>query len=162
MNLTAWELFNRNFKPGDDVIFINDEDFIGWGKLLSFKVTGFNIQRTGMKRRFIEWDDIRFMSHDGFPIRQLFGADGSYSIQEASSDTHALRNALKEEFNGLSQLVFADPFMLENVKAELQHAGNDGPEYYGEDGEECLEMIAVDGARGMLWHLPSVHHVELA
>lgn len=162
MNLTARELFNRNFKPGDDVIFIDGDDTIGWGKLVRASQVGFVIQRNARRQRFVDWDNIRFMSHDGFPVRQLFSADGSQTIQQASSVAQALRKSLEDEFHGFSQLVFADPFMIENVSAELHHAGNDGPEYYCEDGEECLEMIAVDGARGMLWHLPSVHHVEVA
>jgi hypothetical protein len=97
------------------------------------------------------------MSHDGFPCRQLLGSDGSSSIENEPSMKDAIRNGLVKEYR---LMVFGDPFLIENVSGVLHNPGNDGPEWESEDGEECLELVASDGARGMLWHLPTVFYAE--
>lgn len=162
MKLTAWQLYRRNFKDGDQVIFVDDDNCIGWGKLVDSTADGFRIDRTRVGRiRFIYWDQIRFMAHDGFPVRQLFGADGSNTIEQAPTAVEALRRGLQEEFLS-SHIVFGDPFMIEDAVATLHYPGNEGPKWWGQDGEECLELVTVDGARGMLWDLPTVFHVEFS
>ncbi len=166
MKLTAWQLFRRNFKVGDEVIVINDFDRVSWGTLGQVDGLGFLLKgavyatpRTVRRQdnRWLPWDSIRFMSHDGFPCKRLLGADGSASIEDEPSMKDAIRNGLAEQF-GL--MVFGDPFLIENVNGVLHNSGNTGPGWDYEEEEECLELVAPDGARGMLWDLATVFHVE--
>lgn len=168
MKLTAWQLFNRNFKQGDEVIVINDFDRVSWGRLGAVDNNGlwlmgaFYMTSRSTERRqgnkWLAWDSVRFMSHDGFPCKELLGADAHASLEHEPSAKEAMRNGLAETF-GL--IVFGDPFLIDSVAGVLHNPGNDGPEWEMEDGEECLELVAGDGARGMLWHLPTVFYAEL-
>lgn len=162
MKLTAWDLFNRNFKDGDEVVVIDEDDRVGWGRLQMIDVNGFMLVRRSplgstQAKRFW-WEDIRFMSHDGFPVRQLMGADGSRTIEKEPSAVEVLRAGLRQEYIGI---VFGDPFLIEKVSAEVHNPGNDGPEHWMEDTEESLKLVAPDGARALLWELNTVFHVEI-
>jgi len=75
----AWTLFHSLFKKGDEVWLITDEDDFIFGKLLDFCDEACKLRFLGKVVHF-RWDCIRFMSHDGFPVRSLHGADGSRSI----------------------------------------------------------------------------------
>ena len=160
MKTTAWQLFNRNFKDGDAVIVIDDDDRVGWGTLRSITEHGFTLVRVSLsrtRRKRFQWDGIRFMSHDGFPVRRLFGADGSYAIETEPSEAGVIRTGLAMEY---VSIVFGDPFLVENVAAEIHNPGNAGPEHWREDSEESLELVAPDGARAQLWDLNTVFHAN--
>ena len=75
----AWTLFHSLFKKGEEVWIITDEDDFIWGKLLAFNDEECALRFRG-KDVWFRWDCIRFISHDGFPVRALTGADGSRSI----------------------------------------------------------------------------------
>lgn len=77
--IDAWTLFHSLFKKGDEVWVITDEDDFIWGKLLDFNDEECELRFRG-KEVWFRWDCIRFISHDGFPVRSLTGADGSRSI----------------------------------------------------------------------------------
>jgi len=159
MKTTAWQLFNRNFKKDDEVIIIDDLDRVSLGSLIEITEEHFTLKRSlgSSRTRTFYWDQIRFMSHDGFPVKQLFGADGSATIEAEPNAKEVIRHGLNTEFG---QIAFGDPFLIETVSYTLHNSGNDGPEFYEQDGEECLELVSKDGARGLLWHLPTVFYVE--
>lgn len=77
--IDAWTLFHSLFKKGEEVWLITDEDDFIWGKLLDFNNEECALHFRG-KEVWFRWDCIRFISHDGFPVRSLTGADGSRSI----------------------------------------------------------------------------------
>ncbi len=77
--IDAWTLFHSLFKEGEEVWLITDEDDFIWGELLEFNDEECALYFRGRKVWF-RWDCIRFISHDGFPVRSLTGADGSRSI----------------------------------------------------------------------------------
>ncbi len=82
--IDAWTLFHSLFKKGEEVWIITDEDDFIFGKLLDFCDSGCQLLSSGRTIHF-RWDCIRFISHDGFPVRSLHGADGSRSILKEKS-----------------------------------------------------------------------------
>jgi hypothetical protein len=194
LSANAWELLYSCFKDGEDVVFIDDQDNIFGGKLkylegqeehLYFDLAAID----GSSKRYV-WSEIRFMSHYGFPVKKLSGADGSRLIEQ--TDTADIQKALRdligsatcfqcskkipttnnffkgrygegylcEDHHHLKRAVFGDPFMIEDVKAVLYNKGNCGPEWYGHPHEESTLLISKDGARGILYEVPTVYHFE--
>lgn len=250
-NLTAsmWELYRAAFKEGDEVVIISSFDEYYWGKLETRGDAGCTLHRPGRKSLDLPWDEIAFMSHDGFPIRKLRGADGSALADKLDTkDTEkALRHALerspcshckrlvptaelefaksyfdkawaiRSEYNAIKRKEIArgsmdwfadaaarcgtddqpgatrvpehdmpnyekgarvckkcqkklikistrwgDPWETGEAEAVLFNAGNKGPDYWGEDDEEALILIAPDGAIGHLFNLPRIFDLEAA
>ncbi len=187
--VTAWELYNATFQDGDEVLLIEDDGGAYYGTIINTNDYGVKLKLfTGEEYRF-DFDVVRFMAHTGFPVRRLLGADGSSSVERhpgfgRKGTTLALRRALmaenraeenfdkRREIKDVSEPVrirrayYGDPFEIENVSARLHNPGKTWvpkwwwrPELY--DYEECVELIADDGARAMLWDLPSVFHFEI-
>lgn len=191
---TVWELFNAMFREGEVVIMLDDDDEFCWGRLVlptdpAERERGCYLQRPGQRPKFCVWSDTRFMCHDGFPVRQLMGADGSQTIAERfpiAGNVQDMYRALLLVDHGRplvieekvvekvvyrdkpvsvsrSQASFGigDPYLVEGVMAQVLNPGNVGPDYWGEDGEEVVMMAAKDGARGMLWGLDTTFHVAV-
>ncbi len=100
----AWRLFYHTFKEDEEVVVVCDNDEFLWGRLHSIKADGCVVRRyTGARGYydkwnyedyFVPWDEIRFMAHDGFPVRKLMGADGSKSIEQL--DTTDIQKAIRQ------------------------------------------------------------------
>ncbi len=187
---TGKDLFDACFEEGDEVVVIDIDDNLWWGRLKNITTRGLEVRKGGWVRSFIgdkkklEWDDIRFMAHDGFPVRKLMGADGSRTIEKLDTrETRtAVRAALKQEFPSQPErrtVRFGDPFDAECVSTRLYHPGNSGPEYWDQfynrtlqqyyspehrqeafDKEEVIVMEAVDGAKAELWDLTTLYMFE--
>lgn len=89
----AWDLFHRCFKRGEEVFVITDDDGVHWGRLGAVTEDEFVLSRPGGVAASLKWWDIRWMSHDGFPVRRLLGADGSPSLEREPSVADAIRVA---------------------------------------------------------------------
>jgi hypothetical protein len=190
MKKSVWDLFHETFKIGDDIIIITDIDEFVVGEMVKFDEDACSIRvARNMPLRDVEWVDVRFMSHEGFPVKKLIGADGSRLIEklDTKSTQETIRKALTrsvcggcsklglsegmhhyrgEIFHpGCYKVVGGDPFMIEAVEAKLWNPGNEDPFFWsgnpGEEFEECIELIARDGAVGHLFDLPSVYHFEM-
>lgn len=207
--LTAWDLFFECFKEGEEVVVVDDDERLWFGKLQlhpgpmldnSFSLINFR----GKEKRF-EWEEISFMAHDGFPIKKLTGADGSRAIEamDTTDITKAVRalatktlcdmccqlkessgirtSRKKRKIDGELRYVkyckkcgekiehhknskewwflFGDPFLIENVSAELYNPGNSSPEFWGHhDYEEVLILTAKDGAKAQLFTVPNIYY----
>lgn len=92
-NSAAWDLFNRCFKTNEKVFVIDDKDNIYWGRLGLQDSDTFTLTRSGGICVELHWWDMRWMSHDGFPVRKLYGADGSQSIESEDSVMDIIRQA---------------------------------------------------------------------
>lgn len=158
ISIPAWELFDRTFKEGDDVIVVMDDDSWAWGQLKDPGPEGVLLER-GTLTKNVFWDEIRFMCHDGFPVKKLKGADGSASIIRLPSQRGRVRTLLRRL--GLKELIFSDPFYIGGiVKASLFNEGNQDPIHFATDDEEVLELVAPDGAVAHLWDLKTVWHAQ--
>lgn len=89
----AWKLWRSMFKDGDEVVAITDDDRVVAGKIKAKPMTC-TIKRIGFKAVEIDWDDIRFIAHDGFPVKKLLGADGSATIE--ALNTRDKRKAIRK------------------------------------------------------------------
>ena len=157
INMPAWQLFDRTFKEGDDVIVVMENEWWAWGKLEYVTHIGADL-RQGIHVRSVYWSEIRFICHDGFPLKKLKGADGSASI-EKTMHQRGLVKKIMEKKRGFKELVFDDPFYIEGIfRATLYNEGNEDPAYFFTDNEEVLELVAPDGATAHLWTLNTVWH----
>jgi len=177
MQPKGWELFESCFKEGDEVVVIDEDDRFHWGKA-AFNEQGFALYRPGKATAFL-WDQVRFMAHDGFPVRKILGADGSTSIEllDTEDTQEAIREVLTEEFSGKRiSARLGDPFDVEDVVAKLFHAGNSGPNYWNRfynsvlgryfsedhreaawEREEVILLESRDGAKAELWDIPTIY-----
>lgn len=178
--VTAWDLFEKIFKQGDEVVVITDYDRFHWGKL-SYNFTNCTLKRPN-KEEVIPWHNVRFISHDGFPIKRLTGADGSKLIEKINTaDVQAtIKNALVfslcKDCGKLTENIYrcdscqkiadkvrsmrvGDPFDIEGVYPVLLKEGIWG--LSGNNSEaECLHLVAPNGAIGQLFDLPSIYMFE--
>jgi len=184
MEPKGWELFESCFKEGDEVVVIDEDDRFHWGRMTFDKQgLGFALYNPYKAVAFL-WDDVRFMAHDGFPIRKLLGADGSRTIEllDTLNTQESIREALSIEFpQKIISARLGDPFDIEGVVARLYHAGNSGLSYWnrfynsllqkyhseahreaGWEREEVIVMESKDGAKAELWDLTTVYMFECA
>lgn len=80
---TAKELFDSMFNDGDEVVIITALDEYDHGKM-SIADDGIVLRHINRPDKFYHWVEVRFMAHDGFPVKKLMGADGSESIEKSS------------------------------------------------------------------------------
>jgi len=182
-NSSDWTLFNSHFKEGDDVVAIDGDDQFHWGKLESIIETGCTLShRPGRVRKELKWDEIRFMAHDGFPVRKVLGASGSASIEkiDTTNTQKAIHQLLKSEFPHKTPTHgrFGDPFDFEAADTKIYNPGNSGPNYWARfwneltgyfsnqhrelayANEECLVLTSKDGAKAQLWDIPTIYFFE--
>jgi len=146
-----WSLYRESFKEGDLVIVEDDSGDFHWGKL---KTTdeGIILKRVGRRQKFLYWDEILFMAHDGFPVREIRDLSDEEATKLARrTPTNAIRHLLDDPFPKSERGLFMGggcPFWFGpfSVKHFLNR-GNVGPEHWGEDTEELVILGSKDGAR---------------
>jgi len=157
--INAWDLYKDCFKDGDSVVIITELDYLIWGKLETTKIGCYLKRRNRwgglVKGKLWLWDEIRFMANDGFPCRQLLGADGSRAIEKECTVENVIRHAFEEEYDCTATMVLGDPFIIEDVDTILYNLGNSG-DYWDELDEEVIKMTSKDGAVGCLWDLSTI------
>lgn len=163
----GWALWRECFKEGEDVIAVTVDDKFFWGTLRTLS-EGVELTKPNAKTKCLPFDDIRFMSHDGFPVQQLMGADGSEAIVSLRAERvhEAIREALEmyvpgePRYRRPSSYVCGHPFIVEASACRLLNPRNAGPDFYSEPNEEVLQCWSPDGAVGLLWDLDTVFHFE--
>jgi hypothetical protein len=74
MLTSAWELFKKDFKNGDQVIIVTEDERFDWGTLHYNDEKGDVTLSSGLRPvRTYHWNQIVFMCQDGFPVRKVFG-----------------------------------------------------------------------------------------
>lgn len=183
----GWELVYKHFKGGDSIIFIDAWDVLYYGTLMylpgpeGFKK--FILKSLTGKLERHSWADVRFMSHDGFPIKKLTGADGSKLVEQIDTTEvqQAIRNVIDHilcyncktmilEEDAIKRrgdyycstcvktIVFRDPYIIEGVNALLLNKGNEGEFFTNHPDEECIFLTAKDGAKGILYETSTIFH----
>lgn len=161
----AWRIFCECFKEGDEVFVVSDDDEVFWGRLgpLEEQDSDFVLHRPGGIKHSIPWMATRWVSHDGFPVRKLLGADGSASIEKDISQgvNQNLLEAIRTAAPRIKRARFGDPFEFENViSSELHNAGLTGLQHFCKATEETLVLTAKCGAQAVLYDLPSLFAAE--
>lgn len=173
--IDAWTLYRMMFQEGDEVVVVNTDGNLYWGEAHS-SMNHLTLKRSGQKAIKLDWDDVRFMAHDGFPASKLLGADGSDTIEDI--DTADLQKSVRSTLQQITKIEqfgkvkptpirhvrFGDPFVIENVSGYIANTGPENVFEWGKNHnwiyEETVLLQAKDGARGMLWHLPSCYFFE--
>ncbi len=155
----GWKFFRAHFKEGERVVVITDDDEVFAGKG-TFLELGISLASTHRKPKFFYWEDVAFISHDGFPVKKLLGADGSDSIE--GLDTKDLERDIIESLSESDckkyDIVKGDPFLIENCKASLVRCFY--PKFPNLGTEDCIQLISNDGAVGLLYDFPTIFHFE--
>ncbi len=187
--VSAWELFNKMFYLGQEIVLIDDRDGVAVGKLTGIGDEACELADMSGTRTMYDWDRIRFISHDGFPVRTLFGADGSKYIEKIDTTDivagirrtltlvrclqcrkvldRSKTNVFNEcpdcaEKQRVQAARFGDPFEITNVQARLINEGNSSSAYWDSPFEETLVMKAKDGACGMLTDISTLYVMEMS
>ncbi len=158
--LDAWTLWKARFKIDDYIVLVTEDDKMYRGRLESENDDSCTIECRGRHKEF-PWDQIRFVCQDGFPVSKLLGADGSPSIEYEDNVAGMMRDVFKHSRTiqqpAIRQVVFGDPFLVENVSAQLVNSGNIDYDLY----EETVLMESRDGAAGMLWDFQGVFFLDV-
>jgi hypothetical protein len=154
-----WYLLEEFLEQSDEAILVLVDESIEFGRIVQYDDEFCSLQsQRGTK--IIRWLDVRFMSHDGFPVRKLFGADGSASIEKQDNKRTQRKLRIMPDVLDI-EVQFGDPFITQAVQATLVNAGNSGPAWWpgsaGEEFEECLILHAEDGAIAHLFDIPTVY-----
>jgi hypothetical protein len=100
MPAKAWELFHTCFKDGEEVIIIDEDDKFYWGKLEIHEKHCLLHRPEGKKPLKIDWIDVAFISHDGFPVKKMMENDrAAKALEKEMNDgiPNLLRAALTKE-----------------------------------------------------------------
>ena len=169
----AWEIYRVCFEEGDCVVLVTDDDVFDWGRLKSSD-EGLTLSWPGKQTRFYDWEDIRFMAHDGFPVKKIMGKEPEVNLRHFKTKIAAIREKfhfgrlIQELWGGCTSMHFGDPFEILDVSATLVNPGNclyfASEEEYHQNYlyEEVIMCEAKDGAKGLLWDLPTIHEFEVA
>ena len=169
MTIDPWVLFWKCFSIGDYVVCITDEDKSYIGFLNDVDVDGCILKYPRRKDRRLEWDQIRFMSNVGFPVKKLKGEESilkekslSEQLGQAKEETKQIKASISSERYAawdrgyeagkptrVSGMKFGDPFLIENVDMIMCNQG-------GDEEEEALLLTAKDGAIGLLYDFNTV------
>lgn len=90
----ALDLFDSMFKDGDEVVVVDDDDCVFFGRIEMTDQDTLVLKTYSSKGITIEWEDVRFISHDGFPVEKLRGADGSRLIE--ATNTTNIKKAIRK------------------------------------------------------------------
>ncbi len=162
MQISAWDVFDRMFKEGNEVIIIDDLDKFHWGKIQYWDDHSVTLYRTGGSRKRIPWLNVALIANDGFPARKLFGADGSSSAEKEKSVAETIRGALKQQFHlkVSRRFIIRDPFEVVCDSAQLFNEGNADGHWCKEDEEFIL--LRKDDAVALIYDIPSLLFMEAA
>lgn len=170
----AMAIYRSAFKDGEQVVVEDDDGEFIWGTL-STRDDGITITRPhGKPNRKLEWKQITFMAHDGFPVSEIVGMSDAAMLKFCwELPTSAFRNALdalakehaskqktpakkatakktlEENKKPPYEIVYGGgcPFVIEDVVVkDLFFVGNNGPAYWDEWDEETLVLESKDGA----------------
>ena len=67
---SAWKLYHACFKEGEEVVIIDEDDNYFWGKLETHDDHCI-LRRSTLKPIKVMWENVVFMSHDGFPVARI-------------------------------------------------------------------------------------------
>lgn len=119
--ITWQELFLQDFKNGDNVIIVTDDDRFDWGELRIDPekirlIQGIN-NRGKENGHEYSYYQLTFICHQGFPVKRLTGADGSQSVlkEDMTDIQEAVRDALDEVNSKKDSQRYATIQALENL-----------------------------------------------
>ena len=123
----VWELWYDIFGMGSEdygtraVIAITDDDKVVTGKISECSASWVRIGN-----EVVSWDQIRFMSYEGFPVRKILCSPPPKTMRRTRSLKQAalIRRALHEEFDGTfrnTSIMHSLEFLIDKILTTAQH-----------------------------------------
>lgn len=145
-----WSLYRESFKERDLVVVEDDWGHFYWGTVTTSD-EGITLTRPGKRQKFLFWDEILFMAHDGFPVKAIRGlSDEEASKLAIKTPTEAIRGLLdpKDDPTRYISMGGGCPFWFGPFSvAHFLNRGNTGSQHWGEDTEELVILSSRDGAK---------------
>jgi len=146
----AWEVFRSVFKDGEDVVVEDSDGKFYWGKLFCNN-DGIILTRPRGKSVELFWEDIEFMSHDGFPVSRIMKMSKVEAYLRAKQTPNKIiRSAFDKKIKVVKKSVYYGgccPFMMGPIfPSRIFNHGNSGRRFWHSDANEVLEFKSQDGA----------------
>lgn len=152
----AWQVFRSAFKDGEQVVVEDCHGNFEWGKMVATK-DSIILTRPGGRSRTLDWKDIEFICHDGFPVQDIMDMTPEEAGRRAKeTPTKMIRRLLSV---GSAWFGGGCPFVAGPCKLiTIHNCGNCGPAFYERDDAEVLVFQAKDGA---IMHSYDTEHLFL-
>ncbi len=148
----AWSKLFEQFKEGENVIIVTEDDDYYWGK---FKPS---YQACIVGGKEYKWDEVVFIAHEGFPIKFLStGIEPKFFEQQCTIQVTKVIRKVSRSTPRYESHYFCggDPWLIEDVAVEGFNIGK-GP------NDEFLQLTSRDGLTGILYDLPLVFEFGIA
>ena len=166
-DINIFELLKKEFKIGESVVIIHNDTTSGEGKLKYGKLGRMERNYCSVGGKDYYWEDVIFMSHDGFPCRTLKLNMTTEELDNIENEEIILlmRKLLiqpKPKVKTVTKTIYKRilpptrryscsggcPFTFEDVGMKIINPFNKR-----DDFEETLVMTSRDGARGFMWDI---------
>ena len=163
--MDAWDLFEQDFKQGDEVIIVNSQDLVDFGTL-KYDEKGFTLESGSRPKRSYTWHQCTFMAKDGFPVRKIFGRfpkgpditskqDALRIIAADDFQTHEERTVARKKESEYG-IRFGCPFETDPCLVQVFNPGCFGQEFDLTSMEETLRLTHSNGTVAQLWQLTEI------
>lgn len=170
----AWEVFRSAFRDGEDVVVEDEEGRFFYGTLKAME-EGILLTRTGTKAKFLEWDLVAFIAHDGFPVQPIMGMTSDEAIRRAKMEpTDIVREVLEsyiekpevervvEERTTIRRVGGGCPWEAEPIRLlEIHNRGNASPMYWRWPYDSLGEVMVFGSDDGAVMHSYDSEHLFL-
>lgn len=182
------DLFYGEFMEGEDIVVETDDGTLYVGRLIRTREDDYLIMQISTKRRVeIDWHEIVFVAHAGFPVRAIANMTPAQAEDFAKQfDTERCRNVIlellqRDTANPASTATVTEkprpdripslaprvrlrggcPFDFDDVEiVALNNPGHDSPAWWGSGNEEELVLRARDGATCLSYNLGHLFYLE--
>ena len=111
MKADTWKVFKECFEEGEEVVVVLEDGKFDWGKL-SYDEEGIDLAKgSGIASMSHDWIDIRFMAHDGFPVKKVMcpPTDTLLEKLDTTDIQDLIRQTLTYTLCGKCKEAIADP-----------------------------------------------------
>jgi hypothetical protein len=166
----AWDVFRASFQDGESVVAEDDVGRFFYGKLQA-EEEGITLVRPS-KSTFLEWDEIEFIAHDGFPVQPIMGMSAEEAELRASMEPTDIVRAMLEQsidrprerkvktkavhFGGGCPW-FAGPVRL----LAIHNRRNSGPKFWCWPYDSLGEVMVFGSGDGAVMHSYDSEHLFL-
>jgi hypothetical protein len=147
----AWRVFRSAFRDGEHVVVETDDGKFHWGRLRAENDV-LVLTRPNGESEEVDWDEVEFVSHDGFPVSAIAGLS---VLQAENAAQLTNRDLIVAALEGRTHFGGGCPWWA--GPAELVAVHNRGSRSLKEDCE-TLVFRAADGA---LMHSYDTGHLFL-
>lgn len=132
----AWRVFRDTFKEGEEVVVEDSMGNFYWGKMYA-QEDYLRLTRPGGWSKDIDWEEVEFICHDGFPVDHIFGMTQEEAAERARRTT---RSIIHEYLDHTVKPIYGGcPWVAQGSLVEIL---NPGSMSYGDD---CEIIVLANG-----------------